>query len=433
VFNTPGYDKLKAYTNVNVAAIFTNEDAGWKVMAYVKNVFDHASITGTFLNSDDTGLTTNVFLNEPRLYGLRVTKEWNGGPWWTGANPDHTGPYPLTIEIGGEVQRQDAPYADLTPVSAASFTGALNTTAAQNRNLDWGDGREVRLTYALPGDTWRVSAGYRIGKTNGTDKTLNFVLGDEGCGGTYAQCADLLAQGYDGPPNIFKAYNYSDVTVTNREEHTIADFDVGRDVGMGLGFNSSVRAGLRYGELQSTTHMLFFGAANWDIPEERALFKYSHNTHYKADLTASREFKGAGPTLSWDAAKRLWGSDTSHLDLEWSLTGGVLFGKQKASFKGEESSAYFSGKYTGNDLQRIQPRSGWTDTTDLPSSRSKSVTAPLLDLSAGLAYETGRFKVDAGYRWERYFNVLDAGYAERKQVDRTIDGPYFKIAVGFGG
>ena len=93
-------------------------------MAYVKNVFDRDSITGAFLNSDDTGLTTNVFLTEPRLYGLRVTKEWNGGPWWTGANPNHTGPFPLTVEIGGQVQRHDAPYDPLRP----GFAGRLSPT-----------------------------------------------------------------------------------------------------------------------------------------------------------------------------------------------------------------------------------------------------------------------------------------------------------------
>ena len=42
-------------------------------------------------------------------------------------------------------------------------------------------------------------------------------------------------------------------------------------------------------------------------------------------------------------------------------------------------------------------------------------------------------KLSAGYRWERYFDVIDGGIAERKSYDRTIDGPYFKIAVGFGG
>ena len=36
-------------------------------MGYLKNVFDTTAITGTFLNSDDSGLTTNVFLTDPRL------------------------------------------------------------------------------------------------------------------------------------------------------------------------------------------------------------------------------------------------------------------------------------------------------------------------------------------------------------------------------
>ncbi len=43
-------------------------------MGYVKNVFDTTAITGAFLNSDDTALTTNIFTTDPRLYGIRVTK-----------------------------------------------------------------------------------------------------------------------------------------------------------------------------------------------------------------------------------------------------------------------------------------------------------------------------------------------------------------------
>ena len=55
--------------------IFTNQD-GWQAMAYVKNLFDTTAITGAFLNSDDTSLTTNVFTTDPRLFGIRVTKNW---------------------------------------------------------------------------------------------------------------------------------------------------------------------------------------------------------------------------------------------------------------------------------------------------------------------------------------------------------------------
>ena len=50
--------------------------SGWQVMGYLKNIFDTTAITGTFLNSDDSGLTNNIFLTDPRLFGVRVTKNW---------------------------------------------------------------------------------------------------------------------------------------------------------------------------------------------------------------------------------------------------------------------------------------------------------------------------------------------------------------------
>jgi len=75
VFNDNPYDKIRGYSNVNLALILTSAD-GWQVMGYLKNVFDTTAITGTFLNSDDSGLTTNVFLTDPRLFGVRVTKNW---------------------------------------------------------------------------------------------------------------------------------------------------------------------------------------------------------------------------------------------------------------------------------------------------------------------------------------------------------------------
>ena len=75
IYNDKPYDQLHGYTNINLALIFTNQD-GWQAMAYVKNVMDTTAITGTFLNSDDTALTTNIFTTDPRLFGLRITKNW---------------------------------------------------------------------------------------------------------------------------------------------------------------------------------------------------------------------------------------------------------------------------------------------------------------------------------------------------------------------
>ena len=58
---------------------------------------------------------------------------------------------------------------------------------------------------------------------------------------------------------------------------------------------------------------------------------------------------------------------------------------------------------------------------------------PLLDVALGLSYKVDRFSIGAGYRWERYFDAIDGGVTAHQDEDRTIDGPYFKLSVGFGG
>jgi len=75
IFNDRPYDKIRGYSTTNLALILTSA-GGWQVMGYLKNVFNVTAITGDFLNSDDSGLTTNVFLTDPRLFGVRVTKNW---------------------------------------------------------------------------------------------------------------------------------------------------------------------------------------------------------------------------------------------------------------------------------------------------------------------------------------------------------------------
>ena len=74
VFNAVN-DKIHGYSSTNAALILTDA-SGWQVMGYIKNIFNATAITGTFLNSDDSGLTTNVFLTDPKLIGIRVTKNW---------------------------------------------------------------------------------------------------------------------------------------------------------------------------------------------------------------------------------------------------------------------------------------------------------------------------------------------------------------------
>jgi outer membrane receptor protein involved in Fe transport len=67
-------DRLQDWGNVNLSATWSRPDDGWTVQFYVKNALNGSAITGTFLNSQDTGLTTNVFIQDPRIIGLSVRK-----------------------------------------------------------------------------------------------------------------------------------------------------------------------------------------------------------------------------------------------------------------------------------------------------------------------------------------------------------------------
>ncbi|HYG27217.1 MAG TPA: TonB-dependent receptor [Caulobacteraceae bacterium] len=76
VYNSDPYDKLHGWYNVNLSIWFERPDDGLKIELYAKNLLDKTPITDAFLNSDDTALTTNVFVLDPRLIGLSIRKEF---------------------------------------------------------------------------------------------------------------------------------------------------------------------------------------------------------------------------------------------------------------------------------------------------------------------------------------------------------------------
>jgi outer membrane receptor protein involved in Fe transport len=69
-------DRLDSYTNTNLSLILQNADKGWNIQAYVKNLTDETVVTDQYLTDDTSGLFTNIFLTEPRTYGVSVTKSF---------------------------------------------------------------------------------------------------------------------------------------------------------------------------------------------------------------------------------------------------------------------------------------------------------------------------------------------------------------------
>ncbi|HRP09446.1 MAG TPA: TonB-dependent receptor [Terricaulis sp.] len=71
VYNYEPYDRLQGWDYVNIGLWFDRGD-NLRFEFYVRNVFDETPITDAFLNSDDQGLTTNIFTLDPRIIGASV-------------------------------------------------------------------------------------------------------------------------------------------------------------------------------------------------------------------------------------------------------------------------------------------------------------------------------------------------------------------------
>ncbi len=75
VFNT-NRDLLESWDNVNLSLQLVNTENDWSVEVFGKNITDEEVITGAYLTDDSSGLFTNVFLTEPRTYGVTISKRW---------------------------------------------------------------------------------------------------------------------------------------------------------------------------------------------------------------------------------------------------------------------------------------------------------------------------------------------------------------------
>ena len=75
IYNTDG-DRIHSYNNLNLLFRVSNPDKGLTFDIWAQNVTDEVAITGSYLTDDSSGLFRNIFLTEPRTFGLRVAKTW---------------------------------------------------------------------------------------------------------------------------------------------------------------------------------------------------------------------------------------------------------------------------------------------------------------------------------------------------------------------
>jgi outer membrane receptor protein involved in Fe transport len=67
-----GADKIAGFSVTNAQIQLNSPDQQWYVQAFIKNAFNKVYVTGEYLTSSSSGLYTNQFLGDPRMYGVRV-------------------------------------------------------------------------------------------------------------------------------------------------------------------------------------------------------------------------------------------------------------------------------------------------------------------------------------------------------------------------
>src|SRR5690606_4902973 len=111
----------------------------------------------------------------------------------------------------------------------------------------------------------------------------------------------------DPPRYVTGGENFGTIEVEQYEDHTIVDFMVGKDVGLGLmgeGGTSTIGLGMTYAQFRSATDIDMVGIPDRYIAAyTENKYPTSHNSLYNASLASTRKFEGFGPSLSWEASK----------------------------------------------------------------------------------------------------------------------------------
>jgi iron complex outermembrane receptor protein len=455
IFNDDPYDQIHGYTNVNVALVLTSAN-GWQVMGYVKNVFNVTAITGDFLNSDDSGLTTNVFLTDPRLYGIRVTKhldeadgfwgeEWSGNGFFSGLFSDTDGGKPpLWIELGGQLEHISGQGATFVPGFYSNFGGASilheGTTplAAQQPPL-FSAGEEAKVTFQPDDSDWIVSASVRYGRSG--DKLHVHHQTNELHYGKYRSGVPVPS----GQPGgrIWTQEKFVDTTVYHAESHSIMDFMAGKDVGLGL-FGESVETILSGGvriaqfdayssaDIRAEPDMHFWVVPSAAAPNRANVGPYFHSYH--AAENAARKFKGVGPSISWAGSTPVLGRDqTGGFDVDWGANAAVLFGRQNTSASHYQTGRYWEKKIGNNACVAEYSCAVMVTPTAGGHASRRVVTVPNIGGFAGISYRYQNAKISFGYRTDFFFGAIDGGIGKTKSENLGFSGPFATVSFGLGG
>lgn len=354
------------------------------------------------------------------------------------ANAEDSDKPQLWIELGTQLNRLQDSSETYRPPFLALTPSIFPAPQASERPPLYGFDGTAALTFQPKGSDWTFSASVRYGRAD-TGKHAHHQ--------TYPVPYQLHAKnGGDAGTQYPLAEKFTDVRFKQVEENAILDFQVGRDLGVGLfghETSSSLHLGVRFAQFISKSRSTLSEDPDWHFSPEylRHLVgtKYQpivlQQYHsYHGSFIADRSFSGLGPALSWKSSLPIAGnSQRGELVLDWGVNGAVLFGRQKVKTQHQTSAWYHSEKTHKPATRSPKVRHLVYQTSPAAQSRSNSVMVPNVGGFAGLSVRYDNAKVSLGYRADFFFGAIDGGIDSRRTYDRRFYGPYATVSIGLGG
>jgi len=314
------------------------------------------------------------------------------------------------------------------PLNADVIAGGFPSVTEIQNNLGKSYGGQGRLTFQPKGTDWLLSVSGSYGRVHtGKDVHVEKVIAGPEMK-KWNNAVPVLNLPFTPQYNAI-----ADHKSTNNESHAIIDFQVGKDIGVGLlgrATDSIVSFGAKYAQMSTSSTANAFDEPNPTFEQFSYTgffgLKYKIHTNFNRSTSVVERhssFRGIGPSASWSNTTQLFGDvEDGQLAMDWGVNASLLFGRQKAQTHHHSSvKKLFHAAYST------------VVNTPVTSTRSRMVTVPNLGGFAGLSYRFTNAKLSAGYRADFFFGAMDRGLDTRKSTTTGFHGPFATISVGLGG
>jgi hypothetical protein len=323
------------------------------------------------------------------------------------------------IDLSGQLQQSNRTSDLFAPLFTQGIPASgFDDPVSFERFPRYSVGGEGMLTFRPEDSKWLFTASISYGRTNGTrhvhqqnaiPPTTNPLFGG------------MLI------PTISK---FVDTHAHYKASHSVIEFQVGRDVGLGLAhdnYSSKMFFGVREVNFTSGSNVEISGHPDFRfVRTPPKYFPHVAGYTYTARMTERQSFQGIGPSISWEASAAIAHPQTDAvLSLDWGLNAAVLFGRQKSRGQHQTTAEYYEQPPIQYGYSSIYNTAG-------SHNRSRAVTVAAVGGFAALSFRYSDAKVTFGYRADRYFGAMDGGTDSRKTYDQNFYGPYASISIGLG-